>query len=516
MAKKKSKNKSPLTISPEKYILTKARSLPIAECLINEEWKEVGSANIIVSRQHKSGNYTLAAFLVDLYCLGVKDTFYRYNISLSEYNEIKSSYPFKLTTYNEVHNIIYGAIAYAEDLGIDPHPDFNITQYVLEEDSDDIPFIEYEFGKDGKPFLIVCSRKEENKYVSVLNKNVGEGNFDYILRADDYDEDYEDEDYEDGDYYDDEDDYDDDEDDDDCDEDKPFITEEFLQNLQMIQDRLKKIEALPHTKYAYKYPAYPKNLKLNHKELEVFFSPEYNDFLEAETIDSILSLPHETLIEDLENIVLYEIGRTYKKISNHTMDEEYRSTLLHVIFFLGELRSERSLNVILEVLRQNDSFRYYHFGDSSSEVLSLTLYYVGRNQLPALLDFVKEPNLDIYFKADLIEVGVIIANCEPERRQEVIEWYREMLNFNLANISNTAYYDATLVGMIISNLIDIQAVELFPEIKRLYDTNLVDDLLCGSYDEVVYEMNSLSGEPIYDSSLFNIYDRYKDYYDNWS
>ena len=211
MAKKKNKKQTLLQLSPEKYIITRARSLPIAECLINEDWKESGLADIIISRQHKSGNYTMGVYLVDMYCLGVKDTFYKYNISQREYAELKESYPFEPVTYNEAHNIIYGAIAYAEDLRIDPCYDFNVTQYIMEEDLEDIPLIEYEFGKNGKPFLVVSSKRDKNLYVSILNKSIGKGNFDFMLKGDDYD------------------DYDENDEDNEG-EDKPLLTEEMLQN----------------------------------------------------------------------------------------------------------------------------------------------------------------------------------------------------------------------------------------------------------------------------------------------
>ena len=185
MAKKKSKKQAPPKISPKNYIRTRARALPLAECLVNKDWKIIGLANIIVCRQHKSGNYTVGIYLVDMFCLGVKDTTYRFNASLDEYEKIKEGLPLKAISYNEAHNMIYGAVAYAEDLGIDPHPDFELTQYIIEEDTEDIPLIKYEFGKNGKPFLVVSSRKEESKYVSILNKNLGEGNFDFLLQLHD-------------------------------------------------------------------------------------------------------------------------------------------------------------------------------------------------------------------------------------------------------------------------------------------------------------------------------------------
>ena len=63
-----------------------------------------------------------------------------------------------------VHNWIYGAIAWANEAGISPHKSFSVTQYMLEEDTEDIPLIEYEFGCNGKHRLCCSSKIEANKY----------------------------------------------------------------------------------------------------------------------------------------------------------------------------------------------------------------------------------------------------------------------------------------------------------------------------------------------------------------
>jgi hypothetical protein len=62
---------------------------------------------------------------------------------------------FGKVAYPLVHNIIYGANAFAEDCGFKIHRDFELTQYVLEDDTDEIEYIDIEFGKNGEPFLIV-------------------------------------------------------------------------------------------------------------------------------------------------------------------------------------------------------------------------------------------------------------------------------------------------------------------------------------------------------------------------
>ena len=104
-------------LSPENYIRTKARTLPIYECLINDIWKEEGIANIIIARNHINGNITICFYLVDLFCLGVKDTHYMFNTSRDEYQEIvsKSQHLDPITiSYELAHNIIYAALEFAE------------------------------------------------------------------------------------------------------------------------------------------------------------------------------------------------------------------------------------------------------------------------------------------------------------------------------------------------------------------------------------------------------------------
>jgi hypothetical protein len=53
-------------LSPEKYVRTQARSLPIDECLVTEGWEDAGICNVVIARMHKTGNYTIAIYLIDL------------------------------------------------------------------------------------------------------------------------------------------------------------------------------------------------------------------------------------------------------------------------------------------------------------------------------------------------------------------------------------------------------------------------------------------------------------------
>jgi Asp-tRNA(Asn)/Glu-tRNA(Gln) amidotransferase C subunit len=393
------------------------------------------------------------------------------------------------TTYNEVHNIIYGALAYAKDLGFKPHKDFAVAQYILEADSDAIPLIEYEFGRNGKPMLIVNTRAEFNRYTAVLKRAVGD-EFTFLVR----------EELDDDDDFDDETDYEDDCDCIDCqarrlakmmldntsEEDK----EKLLAELKKIESEIEKIESLPHTIYDYQYPDYPQKLELTHKELEALFDPQNNDELDEETFHTILSLPRETLIKDLEHCLLYEIGQNCYEISQKNEEEGFYGSIANILALMKELNATESLPVALEVMRQNYDFYDFFFADEATEFLSSVIYPLSKNQLTVLLDYFKEPNLNIYFKSVVSTVFTMVLDEEPERRAEIIHLYDNILDFLFENINDTAYYDAALAGLLINKLIDIKAKELLPKIKRLFDTGLVDEIVCGNYEQVEKEIKS--------------------------
>lgn len=197
-------------LSPENYIRQKARNLPIYECRINDNWKEMGSAEIVIARTHANGNITLGMYMVDLYCLGVRDTHYRFNTTIDDYEELlellANNFEMKEIDYTLVHNIIFAANEYAAELGFKPHKDFtSVSQYLLEEDTDEIELIEIECGRNGKPLFIqtdFVTDAEGKRIINQLEKAVGKGNFDVIFSEDgdemdfddDLDEDWEQED----------------------------------------------------------------------------------------------------------------------------------------------------------------------------------------------------------------------------------------------------------------------------------------------------------------------------------
>lgn len=169
------------TTTPEKFIRTKARTLPIWKCFINESWYDMGKGSLIVSRRHSSGNITCGIYLVDLFCEGVKDSFYLHNISEKEFesvlDEMSEREDLLEIEYPLAHNIIYGSLDFAGSYKFKPHKSFQLNKFILADDDEEIEFIQIPFGIDNKPAVVITAQDNRKKTIEHLKRLVGEENF---------------------------------------------------------------------------------------------------------------------------------------------------------------------------------------------------------------------------------------------------------------------------------------------------------------------------------------------------
>ena len=162
-----------------------ARRGCIYECLINPSWREEGLARILLSRKQLNGNFVFGVYLVDTFCLGLKNTFCNANFPLSEYKGIKAQVfqdvepidcPLSLA-----HQTIYGAIKYALRLGFKPHRDFDLSQRILEDETKYAEGLGIEFGRNGQPFFVAGPDDNAELIIKKLEGRLGVGNFTFVL-----------------------------------------------------------------------------------------------------------------------------------------------------------------------------------------------------------------------------------------------------------------------------------------------------------------------------------------------
>jgi len=169
--------------------LQHARDFPLYGCWIMEGWQDAGITPVIVAREQEPGKIMFGVYMVDLYCLGIKDVFTRTDYSLNRFErelpKLCSGAP-QQCSVELAYEVIYGGLEYAEKLGFQPHPDYHKQMADLMLDPPDAhPRVDHvAFGKDGKPLYVSGPYDDEQKInfvMKTLTRTCGTGNFDYLV-----------------------------------------------------------------------------------------------------------------------------------------------------------------------------------------------------------------------------------------------------------------------------------------------------------------------------------------------
>jgi len=173
-------------------IIRRARAFPILECWISAEWQKdhPGLVEILLARQQPDGDICFGMYLVDKFCLGLKNTFGRVNYSRMRYEDEVQNVFFQNTTRAAcppelAHQMIYASIEYAAQFGFTPEKDYALTQYLLEPRGELEEPYDLTFGRDGKPFFVAGPYDDAKFILKQLDKTAGPGNYDYLMMASD-------------------------------------------------------------------------------------------------------------------------------------------------------------------------------------------------------------------------------------------------------------------------------------------------------------------------------------------
>jgi hypothetical protein len=154
-SKRKAKHASVARTGGSATLIQAAARAPVERCLMPQELFESGMGSIFLSRRLGDGNLVTAAYLVDTYCLGVKDAFVM-NVAAHELDERLAMQP---QTYVDIpvacaRKLLHGAVAFARDLGIPPHSDYAKFEKLFGDADPAACEQVFEYGRDGQPLYI--------------------------------------------------------------------------------------------------------------------------------------------------------------------------------------------------------------------------------------------------------------------------------------------------------------------------------------------------------------------------
>lgn len=242
-----------------------------------------------------------------------------------------------------------------------------------------------------------------------------------------------------------------------------------------------------------------------HPEIEYLYT--YGMRIDHQIIRNILELPKETLIADLERVISDSISRFDEYSTGEDYHEPSSCFASHAIYLLTELKSYESLPVILNILRQGEGYFDFWFGDSFEECLWECVYHLGGSKPDVLLAFMKEPNRYTYARSLVSKTVLQITFYQPNRRNEVIDWYREIFTFFLEQIDNEDIVDSQLLGLMVGDVLDFRGKELMDQVEALFNANVIPEGMNGTLDDVRKEMKEPSRD-YFKLPMFDIFGRY--------
>ena len=252
-----------------------------------------------------------------------------------------------------------------------------------------------------------------------------------------------------------------------------------------------------------------------HKKVEWLY--EHDMTIGDKKLKRLLSLPRETLIEDLHTVLQDTIDRHpyFLKLINEGKGEElHLNFTLHAIYLLGELRATESLPIVLETLKQKEEFIEIWFGDFITGYLWEPLYYMGNKRLDLLKEFVYSPDLYTYSRTEVCNCVMQVAHHQPERKEEVIAWFEELFTTVVQNDRKGIIENADFVGLAVSDAAELRDNSLLPVMKELFKSGYVDWLLYKSAEDIEKEVYS-PPDPDDKLELKSIYDRYDEISTSW-
>lgn len=144
----------------------------------------------MIGRLLPNNRVAVVLFLVDRYCLGVKDCFGRLMVR-AEYDafcrELDEKFEMEDYTPADVRKLVEGAVDYARNLGLEPHPDYHRVKTIFGDIDVRDSREAFEYGSEGKPLFMNGPQdgpERCRRILSILQHSCGPDGFHVIMRVD--------------------------------------------------------------------------------------------------------------------------------------------------------------------------------------------------------------------------------------------------------------------------------------------------------------------------------------------
>jgi hypothetical protein len=159
---------------------------PLHQSLMPEGLFDRGIGNVVVSRK-MNNTVSAGVFLLDVFCLGVKDAFFTIT-SHEKYQAMleRMSYQEKFIHIQAAcgRKLVEETVAYAQSLGFSPHQDYGLAGEIFADIEANLCPTSFVFGRGGKPLFVAGPNdtpKRCKEILHTLTNHCGEDGFHYLI-----------------------------------------------------------------------------------------------------------------------------------------------------------------------------------------------------------------------------------------------------------------------------------------------------------------------------------------------
>lgn len=222
----------------------------------------------------------------------------------------------------------------------------------------------------------------------------------------------------------------------------------------------------------------------------------YDCWIDFEKLEEIVSYGAEA-VPHLEEILRTALEKRAEINLSSPPEDSHWFLVVHALYLLAHLRSEDSLDLVLEFLAQEQEILDYWLHDLLNEDIWEVVYFLGRNQLEKLEACVLNQKINIFSRLAVCTALIQISAHLESKKEAVARIIKKLLGLEKE--------DPDFIGLVASELLDIKDKTLQTSILEALEKH---DVWPGivSADEVrkLYKSNKVRArEPL------DIYKRYE-------
>ncbi len=167
----------------------RAAHAPVQHCFLTESVFDIGMGTLVLARGVTRHHVALSSFLIDVFCLGVKDVMFESvesDVFEMYMDATDAGSPVISVDPSYARKLLRELAGWSQSIGFAPHRDFVAVERIFGDVSADASDAVFRFGYDGKPLYIPGPTDTAaliRRRIGQLQKSLGDDGFSFEMAA---------------------------------------------------------------------------------------------------------------------------------------------------------------------------------------------------------------------------------------------------------------------------------------------------------------------------------------------